>query len=112
MRSIAIAMCLVATGGDALAFSRCRLSAEECRIVLDERYRLASIAAYEATIPSNRNPLDQRLFLIERNKNRFLEAISRQSNRIATEMVRLLNCDAIADDEVSGWHSGIKEDCR
>lgn len=112
MRSVLFVAAAISFASEASAFSRCRLSADECKIVLDERYRLASITYYEQTLPSRRNPLDQKLFLIERSRARFQEAIAGKPHRIAAEMVRLMLCDTIEDGEVAGYHTGIKEDCR
>jgi len=112
-RPIAIAFVTLALTADgAVAFSRCRLSAAECVVVADERYHLAAITDYERSIPSNRTPLDQRLFLIERARERFMTAIAKQPKRIAAEMVRLLICDTKAETEISGRYSDLKEDCR
>jgi hypothetical protein len=112
MRSIAIAMCFVAAAGDASAFSRCRLSAEECYIVANERYRLAAISDYERSLPSIRTRYEQGRYLIERDAARFRKVIAGKPRRIAAEMVRLFRCDTIAELDVIGVEPSIREDCR
>jgi hypothetical protein len=113
MRSIVVAVgALVLATCDASAFSRCRLSADECRIVLGERYRLASIAEYESRIPSRRTRYQQEMHLIDRAEARFNEAASKQPKRIAAEMIRLLVCDTIEDADIRGYPTRLKGDCR
>lgn len=98
--------------GSAIAESRCRLSPDECRIIARERYRLAIIDEYEASLPSNRPPFQQRMFLIDRKWARIRALANRLDNRLGYELARQVACDVSEEAEISGRTQSSKPtDC-
>lgn len=106
----AIVAALAAT--PALGFSRCRLSPQECRIIAQERHRLAVVAAYERSIPSSRPPIQQGWYLNDRHQARLIETVSRMPKRMGEELARMTACDAVDELEIAGGDaSKFRRDC-
>jgi hypothetical protein len=113
LKKIALATLVAAFAAPpALGFSRCRLSPQECRLIAEERHRLAVIAAYERSIPSSRRPFDQSMYLIDRQTARLRALVAQLPTSIADELTRLEMCDSAGELEIAGGTPGRKRrDC-